>query len=161
MFLKYLAILMVVVMFVAIGATAYIYLNSNVEIVALNVQAINASDYRDLFLKNKEDIANETFEGTIFQNWELDDIENYTYLSYQIRLKNNTFLPIEGIEVQIFPRTGDVFQIGDFEYKTLQSKNSGDISATILTLKNTQTVREFLISYYVWGIPFTLRKTYG
>ncbi len=161
MVLKYLAIVMVFVMLFAIGGTAYVYLNSNVEIIALNVQAINASDYQDLFLKNKEDLINDTFEGTVFQNIELGDIGDYTYLSYQIRLKNGTFLPIEGIEVQILPRTGDVLQIGDFEHKTLQSKNSGDISATILTIKNTQTVREFIISYYVWGVPFTLRKTYG
>ena len=52
-------------------------------------------------------------------------------------------------------------QLGDFSPKTLPARTTGDIQATILTDIGMHAVREVNVTYYMWGLPFTLRTTYG
>jgi hypothetical protein len=34
-----------------------------------------------------------------------------------------------------------------------------DATATILTEKNMHAIREVTITYYIWGVPFTMKTT--
>ncbi|MEA5146468.1 MAG: hypothetical protein VB041_10585 [Candidatus Limiplasma sp.] len=65
------------------------------------------------------------------------------------------------IEVQVVPNASDVLQIGDLSVRHLEAKSQGDVTATILTAKDSHTIRELIVTYYVWGISFSIRETYG
>ena len=41
----------------------------------------------------------------------------------------------------------------------LPAHTIGDVTATILTSKDMHAIREANITYYIWGIPFTIRTT--
>ena len=43
--------------------------------------------------------------------------------------------------------------------RSLSSGQSMDLSATILTGKQTHNARELTVSYYIWGLPFFTRLT--
>ena len=65
------------------------------------------------------------------------------------------------IEVQVVPQATDILQIGDFTVKSLDPKSEGDLSVRILVPKDTHSVRELIVTYYVWGVSFNLKTTYG
>ena len=91
----------------------------------------------------------------------IGDAANYQFYTYTVRLKNSCFLAADMVEVQVTPMEGDVLQIGDTSAKVLAARTTGDIQATILTDINMHAVRELNVTYYMWGLPFTLRTTYG
>ena len=78
-----------------------------------------------------------------------------------IRLNNRTAIPMEGIEVSVTPMEGDVAQVGDLAYKTLAAGGEGDVSALILTRQEMHTVREAVVTWYMWGLPFSQKVTCG
>ena len=89
-----------------------------------------------------------------------DAVHQYQFYSYTVRLKNNTFLNAEAVELTVSPMNGDILQIGDTEMHTLRAQTSGDISAMILTAKGMHNVRELTVSWYFWGLPFSVRFPY-
>jgi len=108
----------------------------------------------------KASVENETFRGTYFNNTPLGEAEKYALVTYTLRIGNDCLVPIDMIEVQVVPNPNDLLQLGDQAVYSLQPKSQGDITATILTLKESHSVRELLVSYYVWGISFTIQETY-
>ena len=87
--------------------------------------------------------------------------EDYLFYTWNIHLENKSFLPIDTIEIQVTPMSGDVLLIGDTANHTLDRKDSADLSATVLTARSSHSVREAIVSWYVWGLPFSTRVTLG
>lgn len=159
--MKYIAGLMVVILLAAIGATGYLYLTANLVIEATGLTTHTAYEQQATFDDLTQRIAHGSFQGTLFQNAPLGAVEDYVFYTYTLRLRNDCFLPLDMIEVQIVPVEGDVLQIGDTQPRSLAARSKGDISATLLTRSGGHNVREVLVTYYVWGIPLTLKETYG
>lgn len=95
----------------------------------------------------------------MIQNWER--LQAYQFYTYTVRLRNFSMLTCDMVELQVTPREGDVLQMGNEQSKALSAGATGDISATVLTSVESLPVRELIITYYVWGIPFTVKTTYG
>ena len=134
--MKYIAILLVVVLLACVGGVGWLYLNANVTVAATGVIAV-------------------------FQQGTLGEAEGYQFYTYTVRLNNGCFLTADMVEVQVTPMEGDVLQLGDDTARALPARTTGDIQATILTDVNMHAVRELNITYYMWGLPFTLRTTSG
>ncbi len=70
-------------------------------------------------------------------------------------------MPIDSIEVQVEPDDRDVLQLADGKVHSLDAKAQGDITATILTAADSHSIRELVVTYYVWGVSFSIRQTFG
>ncbi len=110
--------------------------------------------------------------GTPFSNTvSLSAPEDYQFCIYTVRLKNNCRIPAEMVELQISPMAGDVLQIGSAMQLndslqigtapaiTVQPGSTADATAVLLTSANMHAIREVTVTYYMWGIPFTLKTT--
>ena len=152
--MKRFAIVSVVLLLIALLGVGAMYMTSNVTVIAQGVTALEAYRNYDLFT----DLG--AVVGTSFvAPQELSSAEDYVFYTYTFRLENNTTLPAEMIEVQITPMSGDILQIGSDQVLTLPAHTIGDVTATILTSKDMHAIREANITYYIWGIPFTIRTT--
>ena len=140
--MKRFAIVSVVLLLIALLGVGAMYMTSNVTVIAQGVTALEA--YRDCDL---------------FTDLSAQVRADYVFYTYTFRLENNTTLPAEMIEVQITPMSGDILQIGSDQVLTLPAHTIGDVTATILTSKDMHAIREANITYYIWGIPFTIRTT--
>lgn len=160
-FLKFLAIFMVVLVLAAAGLIAYFFSTSKVEIVAVDSVGRQASDRQEQFDALKNSVINSTFQGTMFSKGTLGEAGDYALITYTVRLKNQCLVPIDMIEMQIVPTAGDVLQIGDLTPKALPSQTEGNVQATLLTGRDNHSIRELIVTYYVWGVSFTLRTTSG
>ena len=153
--MKRFAIVSVVLLLIALLGVGAMYMTSNVTVIAQGVTALEAYRNYDLFT----DLSAHVRAGAFVAPQELSSAEDYVFYTYTFRLENNTTLPAEMIEVQITPMSGDILQIGSDQVLTLPAHTIGDVTATILTSKDMHAIREANITYYIWGIPFTIRTT--
>ena len=109
----------------------------------------------------KEYVALDAFPGVMFSDAEIGDAADYAFITYTITVSNQCLVAVEMIEIQVIPLEGDVLQIGDYEVYSLQPKTSDTYAATILTAADNHSVREVKITYYVWGVSFSITTTCG
>lgn len=159
--MKYAAIAAVLLLIACLIGVGYLYLTTNVTVEAIGVVAVEASTQPDLFNQLRQQVEDQSVVGTAFSTAPLGDAENYQFYTYTIRLKNNCFVTADMVEVQVTPMQGDALQLADETARALPARTTGDLGATILTDVNMHSVRELNISYYMWGVPFTIRTTYG
>lgn len=160
--MKAAAIISVILLIACLLGIGVLYATADMTVESIGVIAVEASTQPDLFAQLRQQIESGSVLGTAYtsQNW-LDDAENYQFYTYTIRLRNDCFVPADMIEAQITPMDGDVLQIGDYTIKQLAARATGDLQVTILTSVGMHPVRELNVTYYVWGLPFTLKTTYG
>lgn len=160
--MKAAAIISVVLLILCLLGVGALYATSGMAVESVGVIAVEASTQPDLFNQLRQQVESGSVLGTAYtsQTW-LDDASSYQFYTYTIRLRNDCFVPAEMIEVQVTPMEGDVLQIGDYTVKQLTARTTGDLQVTILTAIGMHPVRELNVTYYVWGMPFTLKATYG
>jgi len=151
---------MTILLVLSLLFVGYFFMTASVSIVAFKAQGMQATEVPEQFEKIKFSVANSTFRGTYFNTTPLDEAEKYALITYTLRISNDCLVPIDMIEVQVVPNPDDVLQLGDHAVYSLPPKSQGDITATILTLKQSHSVRELLVTYYVWGVSFTIQETY-
>ncbi len=158
--MKYFAILTVLLLIVSLIGVGSLYLTSNLVVEATGVMAIEAETQPELFGQLRDQVRRGAVLGTPFvAQGELSDPENYQFYTYTVRLRNDCRIPAEMIELQVSPMPGDILQLGSDSQPALQARATGDVTATILTLKGVHSVREVIVTYYMWGVPFTLRTS--
>ena len=159
--MKPLAIILLVLFLAALAGTGWLYFSANVTVEEISCVAYAAQDQPAVFQALKDQLASNAFTGTPFDVSDLGDPEDYQFFEYTLRLRNDTFLTAEVIEIQVTPMTGDVLQISDLDAHDLAPRSSGSFTAAILTTREMHNVRELTLTYYLWGLPFSVRTTYS
>ena len=158
--MKYFAIVTVLILIATLVGVGYMYMNANIFVEAVGVVATEATTQEALFGELKEQLRLGAVVGTPYvAAQELSGAENYQFLTYTVRLRNNCAVTADMVEIQITPMSGDVLQIGSFEDVKLPAGQTVDVSATILTDINMHAIREVTVTYYIWGAPFTMKTT--
>jgi hypothetical protein len=159
--MKVVAIFLVVLCLAAIAGLGWLYLNSNLTVSFAQVIATDPVTQPEAFSTVKNGIASDTFTGTSFTGGEMGSPEDYLFYTWTVHLENNSFLPARVIEMRITPMSGDVLVLGDMTEHSLSPHSSGDLSVTALTARSMHSVREAVVTWYVWGLPFSARLTLG
>ena len=159
--MKPLAIFLVILVLAALAGVGYLYFNASLTVTYGSVVATDPVTQPDVFTQIRASLENDTFVGTRYGTADLGGPEDYIFYTWSVRLDNKTFLPADTIEIQVTPMTGDVLSIGDPAGHTLSSGGSTELSATFLTARDKHSVREAIVSWYVWGLPFSTRITLG
>ena len=158
--MKYFATISVLILIVALVAVGYMYMTANLFVEAVGVTAMDAPSQITLFEELREQVRLGAVLGIPYVTArELSGAENYQFLTYTVRLRNDTAVPADMVELQVTPMAGDILQIGSYTDVKLPAKQTVDATATILTEKDMHPIREVTISYYIWGVPFTTKTT--
>ena len=158
--MKYFAILTVLILIVTLVGVGYMYMTANIFVEAVGVVAVEAASQPVHFAELRQQLRLGAVTGTPYvAAQELSSAEDYQFLTYTVRLKNDTSVPADMIELQVTPMAGDILQIGSYHDVKLPAGQSVDATATILTEKNMHAIREVTITYYIWGVPFTMKTT--
>ena len=158
--MKYFAIITVLILIATLVGVGYLYMNANVFVEAVGVIATDAVSQYELYEDLRDQLRLGAVAGTPYiAATELSGPENYQFLTYTVRLRNDTAVPADMVELQVTPMAGDILQIGSYTDVKLPAKQTVDATATILTEKDMHPIREVTISYYIWGVPFTTKTT--
>lgn len=157
--MKYIALLLVLATLATMGYGIYMYLNTNLEVISVSVKSIEARNMSDKFFADREDLTNGTKTGRVFTN-ELNNGNDYYYIEYTMQLENNLLVDAESLELQVVPKNGDVYQSLTNVLPIIKRNEKAELKANLLSKTTTMGIREFVVSYYVWGIPFSLNYTF-
>ena len=158
--MKYFAIITVLILIVTLVGVGYLYMNANIYVEAVGAVASDALDQEALFNQLRDQVRLGAVAGTPYTNaQELSGPEDYQFITYTVRLRNNCAVTADMVELQITPMSGDVLQIGSYQDVKLPAGQTVDATATILTAKGMHAIREVTITYYIWGAPFTMKTT--
>lgn len=160
--MKYVAWILILILVAGIVGVGYVYATAQVVVVATGVSGVAASEHEALFNDYKRRLENGTVHGTVYQPYLEGEAEDYMFLTYTVRLQNNCFIDADMVEMQVVPWEGlDVLQIGEERPKKLTPRTTGDLSSTVLSKKGNNTVRQVVVTFYMWGMPFTVKETIG
>ena len=158
--MKYFAILTVLILIVTLAGVGYMYMTANIYVDAVGVVATDAPSQSDLFEELRNQLRLGAVVGTPYvEAQELSGAENYQFFTYTVRLRNDCSVPADMVELQITPMAGDILQIGSSADVKLPAGATVDATATILTDVNMHPIREVTVTYYIWGVPFSLKTT--
>ncbi len=139
----------------------YFFMTATVTVVSVTSKTQDVSQNLELFETLQTAVDQNTFVGTIYQkptSW--DDADAYACHTYTIQIANGCLVPIDMVEVQVVPLSDDIIQQSDLEEFSIGAKDTGTITATILTKSTSSASRELIVTYYVWGVSFQIRTTY-
>ena len=159
--LKYIAIFMVILVVIALLLVGYFFATASVSIAAYGANGRQCAEEPETFAKIKDAVEDGTFTGTRFSYDALGNAEDYALITYTVRLSNQCLVPIDMIEIQVVPNPTDILQLSDPEIRYLNPKSLGDFTATILVPRESHSVRQLIVTYYVWGISFNIQATYN
>lgn len=158
--MKYFAILTVLILIVTLVGVGYMYMTANIFVEAVGVIATDAPSQSPLFEELKEQLRLGAVVGTPYvAAQELAGAENYQFYTYTVRMRNNCSVSADMVELQVTPMAGDVLQIGSSKDVKLPAGQTVDVNATILTDVSMHPIREVTVTYYIWGVPFSLKTT--
>lgn len=158
--MKYVAWFMAILLILALAGVGYLYASAHVIVDAFGAQAFEAQSQQATFDDLKHRLDNGTVLGTVFKSDPLGESSEYAFITYTVRLLNESLLSADMVEVQVVPTESDILQIGGSGVKSLAPKSRGDIGATILTQRNSDSMREIIVTYYIWGQSFSIKETY-
>lgn len=158
--MKYFAILSVLILIVTLVGVGYMYMTANIYVEAFDVIATDAASQPVLFEDLRRQVRLGTVVGTPYvEAQELSGAENYQFYTYTVRLRNDCSVSADMVELQVTPMAGDILQIGSSADVKLPAGQTVDATATILTDVNMHAIREVTVTYYIWGVPFTMKTT--
>ena len=157
--MKFLAVLLVLALLLSGCGVVWLYLDATVTVDATGAAVVEASAQPALFQQLQQQMRNQAVVGTTFRQTELGSADDYQFTVYTVRLKNNCFITADMVEVQVSPMEGDILQIGQSAALALSARSTGDIQTTVLSTLGTHTIRELTVTYYLWGLPFTVKTT--
>ncbi len=159
--MKPLGIILIVLCIAAFAGVIYVYAVSSLSVSYMDCIATDPVTQLDFFNAMKAQLLDGTFVGTRFSDAEIASPDQLLYYTWTVRLNNATFLTADAAEIQIVPMSGDILQIGDPSEHTVPSGRSLELSATVLTSRSMHSIREAIVTWYFWGLPFSARVTLG
>ena len=158
--MKYFAIFTVLLLIVTLVGVGYLYMTANIVVEASGVIATDAQSQSALFGDLADQVRLGAVVGTLYTTpQELSGAENYQFYTYTVRLRNNCAVSADMVELQVTPMAGDVLQIGSSTDVKLPADSTVDVQCTILTDVNMHGIREVTVTYYIWGVPFSMKTT--
>ena len=159
--MKPFAVFLVILVIAALIGVGWYWYSSRLSVTFSSCIVTDPVTQENIFNELKTSLENDTFTGTRYSASPLTLPSDYVFYTWTVHLENETALPVSTIEIQITPISGDAVLLGDPSEHVLDAHSSGDLSATVLTARNTHSVREAVITWYVWGLPFSTRITVG
>lgn len=158
--MKKIAIILAVLVVVFAGVLGYGLFNTNVKVLAKGLQTIPAAQRAQEFSSLRQALENGSLQGTPLRTAALGDAAGYSFYLYTLRLNNPGLVPAEMVELQLAPIDADILYYGETEEIILQPGETRDVWCMLLTQGTPHAVRDFYITYYLWGHAHEVKFTY-
>ena len=159
--MKPFAIILIILVLAAVVGIGWLYFNANLTVTFDSCIATDGITQAEYFDQLKKQVAGGSFIGTMYGSKDLLSADQYQFLTYTVTLDNHAFLRAEAAEIRITPMQDDILMIGDQQETSVPAGKKGTLSATILTSRGMHNVREAIVTWYFWGIPFSEKITLG
>lgn len=164
--MKYVAIFMALLVVAAGVLGIYTYANTRLAVVSVSVEMVSAAQRESEFLSWQSAMDHDAVAGTPFTDELPGSADDYSFFTYTFRLKNGGLIDAEMVEIQPVPVNGDVLAYSTTDAAAVNANNvipagsERNLWSVVLTSARNQsalaTARSFKITYYIWGIPWSI-----
>ena len=159
--MKAVGIFLIVLCIAALGGVVYYYASSSLTVAYVDCVANDPMSQPELMEMLKTQLSEGTFTGLrLSADTEFSPAESLLY-TWTVRIANRTRIPAKAAEIRIIPLSGDVIQLPRQSERIIQPGKDGMIEVSVLTGAGMHHVREAIVSWYFWGMPFSQRITIG
>ncbi len=161
--MKKLAIFLILAVLVIAGLLLYGLFQGRLQVIAKELEVHSAAETQAWFHRFERDktaVERNALLGTKIRSGELGNAQDYVYRVYTLRVKNPGFVDAEMVEIQLAPDDRDVLYYGESGKVDIKAGETRDIWCVLLTEGNTPNVRNFYLTYYLWGNPHEVKFTY-
>ncbi|MDR1570819.1 MAG: hypothetical protein LBS72_10115 [Oscillospiraceae bacterium] len=154
--MKKLALMLLVIMFAALGTALYLRVGAQLIVAGASVGVRGAHTDADAWASLYVELTDGTFQGRVLSEADMTNAEDYEFRTYSVRLRNLGMLKAEWISISVRAEEADVIEYGESRGFTLAAFSSGTISGTVLSRAGSDAARVVTVRYYVFGRPFTV-----
>ncbi len=167
--MKAAGIILIILCIAALAGVVYYYASSSLTVAYVDCVATDPMSQPELMELLKARLEEKTFSGLkLASDTEFSPADCLLY-TWTVRISNRTRIPAKAAEIRIIPLSGDIIQMNgtvetmiDPERETVIEPGQDElIRITVLTGAGMHHVREAIISWYLWGMPFSQRMTIG
>lgn len=152
---KFLTLVTVLVLLVC----GYVIKTSELSVTSGGAVVESAADRSDAFEGIRQMSAVGSDEITMFQNKIEAGAEQYSFVTYTLRLRNLNLLDAEWLQLDITPADGDVLMLKP-AVEDVAAFNEQLITVVLMTDRTTASyTRSATLTYYVYGHPVTIPVT--
>jgi len=165
--MRFAAFTLILLVVVSVGLVAYTWTNTALICNVPGVQVESAEKRQNEFLWCQAAMENNAVPGTVYQSSLAGEPTDYNIMTYKVNITNKCLLDAEMTEIQIVPIDGDIVcfsggdTIGVNVPVNIPAMSTVSISCILITGAENHAVREFNVTYYIWGHPYSVRCTFG
>ena len=159
--MKAAGIILIIICIAALAGVVYYYASSSLTVTYVDCVATDPMTQPELMELLQEQLETDTFAGMkLAADTSFSPAESLLY-TWTVRISNRTRIPAKAAEIRIIPLSGDILQLPVSEETVIQPGKDAQITVTVLTGAKMHHVRDALVSWYLWGMPFSERITIG
>ena len=159
--MKAAGIILIIICIAALAGVVYYYASSSLTVSYVDCIATDPMTQPELMELLKDQLEDGTFTGMkLTSEPSFSPAESLLY-TWTVRISNRTRIPAKAAEIRIIPLSGDIIQLPVPEETVIRPGEDAEIAVTVLTGSNMHHVREAIVSWYLWGMPFSERITIG
>lgn len=167
--MKAAGIILIILCIAALAGVVYYYASSSLTVTYIDCVATDPMSRPELMESLKTQLEEDTFAGLkLAQETAFSPADSLLY-TWTVRISNRTRIPAKAAEIRIIPLSGDIIQLngtvetmlGPGKETVIEPGRDELIRITVLTGSGVHHVREAIVSWYLWGMPFSQRMTIG
>ena len=159
--MKAAGIILIIICIAALAGVVYYYASSSLTVTYVDCVATDPMTQPELMELLQEQLETDTFAGMkLAADTTFSPAESLLY-TWTVRISNRTRIPAKAAEIRIIPLSGDILQMPVSGETVIQPGKDAQITVTVLTGAKMHHVREAIVSWYLWGMPFSERITIG
>lgn len=146
-----------VVVVVALAAFfGYSFYAAELKVTMSGVQVVPATERMEEFSALRLAVEEQTLRGTLFQQMTLGDAEEYEFHVYTADVRNNGFFQADWVRLDVQPDPSDVLQLDQENAGMLVGMTTGSMQVTVLAARGSATARQFTLTYFILGSPYSV-----
>ena len=159
--MKAVGIIMIILCIAALAGVVYYYASSSLTVAYIDCVATDPMSQSDLMELLKTQLEEDTFAGLKLTPDPVCSPADSLLYTWTVQISNRTRIPAKAAEIRIIPLSGDIIQLPLQAETIIEPGKDEIIRITVLTGAGMHHVREAIVSWYLWGMPFSQRITIG
>ncbi len=161
--LKAITVFLMLTVVLAAGISIYIMSHTSLKVTGHSEAVWPAEEFQDgfTFSSLQTHMANGAVPGILYREDPLTDAEQFRFIVYTLRLKNDNLLQAETVECRIEPAQDDILMYTSGEEVIIPPGQTRDVRLVLLTKQDSGVVRQMRISCYYLGYKGGMTYTYA
>ena len=149
--MKKLTVFVLIVSLVLAGVMLWQWTHTELAVVARSVRTVPAGEMKSNYDAVSGAVQNGSLQGIVYHGDALREMDACSFQFFTLTLSNRGLLPAEMTELQLTPFAQDICAYLSRQEVIIPPGESKEVLLTLLTADASPSVRDIIVTYYLWG----------